>query len=76
MEKNRIPAPEAYYVSPLTRCLKTARLTFEGIGLPGTSSFSPVVKEVRLLGLTSSSCVFFPRPLDSNGGGSEATVAY
>lgn len=46
LEKNRIPAPESYYVSPLMRCLQTARLTFEGIGVAGTKPFKPVIKEV------------------------------
>ncbi|BDD60119.1 hypothetical protein MPDQ_001948 [Monascus purpureus] len=45
LETNRIPAPESYYVSPLMRCLQTARLTFEGIGVAGTKPFTPVVKE-------------------------------
>lgn len=41
-----IPAPQSYYVSPLNRCCRTAQITFEGVGLPGTSPFRPVVKEV------------------------------
>ncbi|KAL4808771.1 histidine phosphatase superfamily [Aspergillus unguis] len=44
-----IPAPESYYVSPLLRCCETARVTFEGVGLPGTdegTGFKPVVKEL------------------------------
>ncbi|KAL4920896.1 histidine phosphatase superfamily [Aspergillus aurantiobrunneus] len=41
-----IPAPESYYVSPLMRCCETARVTFEGTGLPGTEPFTPLVKEL------------------------------
>ncbi|KAL6238024.1 hypothetical protein BDW75DRAFT_46139 [Aspergillus navahoensis] len=46
--KNGIPAPQSYYVSPLMRCCETARVTFEGLGLPGTEvgKFRPVVKEL------------------------------
>ena len=43
----KIPVPESYYVSPLTRCLKTALLTFSNLALPPTArSFQPVVKEL------------------------------
>ncbi|CEL02939.1 hypothetical protein ASPCAL04101 [Aspergillus calidoustus] len=41
-----IPPPQSYYVSPLMRCCETARVTFEGVGLPGTEPFRPVVKEL------------------------------
>lgn len=41
-----IPAPQSYYVSPLNRCCRTAQITFQGVGLPGTLLFRPVVKEV------------------------------
>ncbi|KAL4788624.1 histidine phosphatase superfamily [Aspergillus varians] len=41
-----IPAPESYYVSPLLRCCETARVTFEGTGLPGTGPFRPLLKEL------------------------------
>ncbi|CBF77060.1 hypothetical protein AN4653.2 [Aspergillus nidulans FGSC A4] len=46
--KNGIPAPQSYYVSPLMRCCETAKVTFEGVGLPGTETgnFRPVVKEL------------------------------
>lgn len=41
-----IPAPQSYYVSPLNRCCRTAQITFEGVGLPVTEPFRPVIKEV------------------------------
>lgn len=44
--ENKIPPPESYYVSPLNRCLSTARITFDGLGLPNTIPFQPTVKEV------------------------------
>ncbi|KAF2753434.1 phosphoglycerate mutase [Pseudovirgaria hyperparasitica] len=40
-----IPAPDSYYSSPLTRCLETARITYEGLDLPHNKKFKPVVKE-------------------------------
>lgn len=42
-----IPAPQSYYVSPLHRCCQTAQVTFEGLDMPLTSPFQPLVKEVR-----------------------------
>jgi broad specificity phosphatase PhoE len=44
--ENKIPPPESYYVSPLNRCLSTARITFDGLGLPNTIPFQPIVKEL------------------------------
>lgn len=41
-----VPAPQSYYVSPLNRCCRTAQITFEGMGLPLTMPFRPIVKEV------------------------------
>ncbi|KAL2812395.1 histidine phosphatase superfamily [Aspergillus granulosus] len=41
-----IPPPQSYYVSPLMRCCETAKVTFEGTGLPGTEPFRPVIKEL------------------------------
>ncbi|KAI9368976.1 histidine phosphatase superfamily [Aspergillus egyptiacus] len=42
-----IPSPQSYYVSPLMRCCETARVTFEGTGLPHTTPvFAPLVKEL------------------------------
>ena len=41
-----IPPPESYYVSPLTRAIQTAEITFEKLGI---ATFKPVVKEVSAL---------------------------
>lgn len=41
-----MPAPEAYFVSPLYRCLQTANLTYEGLELPEGRPFRPMVKEM------------------------------
>ncbi|KAK5131694.1 hypothetical protein LTR08_000748 [Meristemomyces frigidus] len=38
-----MPVPAVWWVSPLWRCLQTARLTWEGLNLAG---FAPVVKEL------------------------------
>lgn len=48
-----MPEPQAFYVSPLARCLETARLTFAGLTIDRQSTafkkrflrFQPVVKE-------------------------------
>lgn len=40
------PPPQAYYVSPLYRCLDTANLTFGALNLPsGATPFVPTIKE-------------------------------
>jgi len=44
--ENKMPPPESYYVSPLNRCLSTAKITFEGLGLPNTIPFQPTVREL------------------------------
>ncbi|CEJ56085.1 hypothetical protein PMG11_02308 [Penicillium brasilianum] len=41
-----IPAPQSYYVSPLHRCCQTAQVTFEGLDMPLTNPFQPLVKEL------------------------------
>ena len=41
-----IPVPETYYVSPLTRALQTADLTFKTLDLPKDRPYNPIVKEV------------------------------
>lgn len=60
--QQRIPAPQSYYVSPLNRCLKTAQITFSGLGMPGTSPFRPVIKEVSLFlsSLLAASSISIP----------------
>jgi broad specificity phosphatase PhoE len=41
-----IPLPETYYVSPLTRTIETADLSFEKLKLPADKAYKPQVKEV------------------------------
>jgi broad specificity phosphatase PhoE len=41
----KIPTPQRYYTSPLTRCLTTANLTFFGLDLPPFHPFVPEAKE-------------------------------
>lgn len=45
----KIPVPETYYTSPLSRCLDTAKITFAGLEIPSEHPFIPVVKEVFCL---------------------------
>jgi len=45
ISEQNIPCPEAYYTSPLLRCLATARLTFSGLELPEDRPFRPLIKE-------------------------------
>jgi broad specificity phosphatase PhoE len=48
----KIPYPQSYYVSPLTRCLKTANLTFSGLDLPVYYPFLPMIKELLREGIS------------------------
>ncbi|KAH0566506.1 hypothetical protein GP486_000087 [Trichoglossum hirsutum] len=41
----KIPVPERYYTSPLSRCLATANITFGGLDLPSRHPFIPEIKE-------------------------------
>ncbi|KAL4895481.1 phosphoglycerate mutase family protein [Aspergillus ambiguus] len=43
---NKAPSPQAYYVSPLNRCLATAAVTFSGLDVPSTAPFQPTIKEL------------------------------
>jgi len=45
IQEHKIPCPEAYYVSPLLRCLATANLTFSGLELLKDRPFRPLIKE-------------------------------
>ncbi|CAD0107772.1 unnamed protein product [Aureobasidium uvarum] len=49
----KIQTPESFYVSPLTRCLKTANYTFSGLGL---QNFVPEVKELIREGISTHTC--------------------
>ncbi|KAL8683821.1 MAG: hypothetical protein Q9186_000309 [Xanthomendoza sp. 1 TL-2023] len=42
----KTPAPQAYYSSPLYRCLETANITFAGLDLPVGRPYRPIVKEL------------------------------
>ncbi|KAL8826890.1 MAG: hypothetical protein Q9191_003525, partial [Dirinaria sp. TL-2023a] len=50
----RTPAPERFYTSPLTRCLQTANLTFDGLALQ--HPFAPEVKELFREGISGHTC--------------------
>ncbi|KAI1346964.1 histidine phosphatase superfamily [Xylaria sp. FL0043] len=52
----RIPAPQTYYSSPLTRSATTANLTFAGLDLPHSRPFAPTVKELLREGISIRSC--------------------
>jgi broad specificity phosphatase PhoE len=43
-----IPPPERYYVSPLTRTIETADLSFKELALGDDRSYKPQIKEVRV----------------------------
>jgi broad specificity phosphatase PhoE len=46
LANQKIPAPQSYYVSPLRRCLRTAKLTFSNLTLPSAQPFVPTIKEL------------------------------
>jgi broad specificity phosphatase PhoE len=56
IKDEKITTPEAYYTSPLYRCLDTARLTFTGLDLPKKSPFAPVIKEYLREGISAHTC--------------------
>ena len=46
-EREKMPAPQRYFVSPMYRCLQTAELTYGGLEIPeGGAVFRPMVKEL------------------------------
>ncbi|KAK4169806.1 histidine phosphatase superfamily [Cladorrhinum sp. PSN259] len=53
----KLPLPESHYASPLTRCLETCQLAFEGLTLPSgePAPFKPVIRELlrEVLGMHS-----------------------
>lgn len=52
-----IHTPDKYYVSPLTRTLQTANLTFSGLALPNHSAaFNPLIKELFREGISIHTC--------------------
>lgn len=56
MTTQKIPVPQSYYTSPLTRCLKTANLTFNGLDLPHRYRFAPTIKELLREGISLHTC--------------------
>ena len=52
----KIPRPQSYYTSPLTRCLQTANLTFVGLDLQPQHPFVPEVKELFREGISGHTC--------------------
>ncbi|KAF8861688.1 phosphoglycerate mutase-like protein [Acephala macrosclerotiorum] len=52
----KIPVPDTYYTSPLTRCLQTANITFFGLELPDRQPFVPTVKEFFREGISGHTC--------------------
>lgn len=44
-ESHHMPYFEAYYNSPLKRCIQTSNITFGTLDLPETHKFEPVIKE-------------------------------
>jgi broad specificity phosphatase PhoE len=51
-----LPYPQSYYTSPLTRCLKTANLTFSDLALPEEYPFNPTIKELLREGISTHTC--------------------
>ncbi|KUJ16758.1 phosphoglycerate mutase-like protein [Mollisia scopiformis] len=51
-----IQTPQSYYVSPLTRCLQTANVSFSGLDLPASHPFVPEVKELLREGIDIHTC--------------------
>jgi broad specificity phosphatase PhoE len=56
IDVQKIPYPQSYYTSPLTRCLQTANITFSGLDLPTYSPFVPTVKELLREGISIHTC--------------------
>ena len=52
----KIPLPETYYTSPLSRCLETANITFSNLPLPDRRPFIPTVKELFREGISGHTC--------------------
>jgi broad specificity phosphatase PhoE len=54
--KEGLPAPERYYVSPLTRTLQTADLSFKGLDLPAEKEYKPYIVELLREALGVHTC--------------------
>ena len=53
---NDIPSPETYYVSPLTRTIETADLSFQHLELPDDKPYKPFIKELLREALGVHTC--------------------
>lgn len=51
-----IPHPETYYVSPLTRTIQTADLSFSSLPLPASKPYKPLIKELLREALGVHTC--------------------
>lgn len=51
-----IPYPQSYYTSPLTRCLRTANITFASLDLPVYYPFIPTVRELFRESISIHTC--------------------
>jgi broad specificity phosphatase PhoE len=56
IDVEKIPYPQSYYTSPLSRCLETANITFSGLELPVYDPFVPTVKELLREGISIHTC--------------------
>ena len=56
IRNQKIPTPQTFYTSPLTRCLQTANYTFAGLDLPAKHPFVPQVKEYFREGISGHTC--------------------
>ncbi|KAL1306177.1 hypothetical protein AAFC00_004279 [Neodothiora populina] len=56
MRSQKIVAPQTFYVSPLTRCLKTANYTYSNLNLPADDPFIPTVKELFRETISTHTC--------------------
>ncbi|KAJ5950998.1 uncharacterized protein N7479_009411 [Penicillium vulpinum] len=57
IREQRIHTPDLYYVSPLTRALQTADLTFTDLKMPkGSANFKPTIKENFREGVSVHTC--------------------
>ncbi|KAJ5609017.1 hypothetical protein N7528_009584 [Penicillium herquei] len=54
--QNGIPNPQSYYVSPLHRTCETAQITFQGLDMPLTRPFRPLIKELLRETLGEHTC--------------------
>ncbi|KAK9374919.1 histidine phosphatase superfamily [Lipomyces chichibuensis] len=54
--EQKIPTPQKFYTSPLSRCCATAALTFTGLTLPASQPFIPEVKELLREWISGHTC--------------------